>query len=366
MTTNDHSNTPPPAPLAYPPSCADEAGRQTPWSRRRFLASSLAAGGALFAGGAARAAAPAQAHAGKALISITLDLEMSRNFPRWEDTFWDYEKGNLNDDTKRYVVEASRRVRARGGIIHHFVVGRVFEQENVDWLKEVAAAGHPIGNHTYDHVYVLATKPEDIQFRFKRAPWLLAGRTPADVIRDNIEQTTVALKQRLGVEQAGFRTPGGFDNGLGGREDVQRLLLELGYKWISCQAPKVELGEPGGTPGKAVFDEIVRAQARAQPFVYPTGLIDVPMSPISDVAAFRNARWKLEHFLTAIRVGVEWAIENRAVYDFLAHPSVLYPSDPNFRAIDLICDLVERAGNRAAIVDLGTQATRARPLTARG
>ena len=136
------------------------------------------------------------------------------------------------------------------------------------------------------------------------------------------------------------------------------MLLELGFSWISCKAPKVDLGPPGTTPTRAVFDAILRAQPAAQPFVYPTGLIDIPMSPISDVAAFRNGRWKLEQFLEAIRIGVEWAIENRAVYDFLAHPSVLYPSDPEFKAIDLICELVKKAGSRAALVDLDTIAKR--------
>ena len=37
----------------------------------------------------------------KALIAITLDLEMSRNFPTWETTHWDYHKGDLNDDSKK-------------------------------------------------------------------------------------------------------------------------------------------------------------------------------------------------------------------------------------------------------------------------
>jgi hypothetical protein len=36
--------------------------------------------------------------------------------------------------------------------------------------------------------------------------------------------------------------------------------------------------------------------------------------------------------------------------------------DPEFKAIDLICDLVKKAGRRAAIVDLGTIAQRAKPL----
>ena len=43
---------------------------------------------------------------------------MSRNFPVWEEMRWDYEKGNLNDETKRYTVEACRRVKAHGGVLH--------------------------------------------------------------------------------------------------------------------------------------------------------------------------------------------------------------------------------------------------------
>lgn len=290
----------------------------------------------------------------KALIAITLDLEMARNFPRWDDLHWDYEKGNLNEEAKRYAVEAARRVKAHGGRIHFFAVGQVFEQENVDWLKELNQAGHPIGNHTYDHVYVLATKPEEIQYRFKRAPWLIEGKTPAQVIRENIQLCTDAMHARLGFRPAGFRTPGGFADGLNGRTDVQQMMLDLGFKWVSCKYPVHPYGNPGEAATKEVLDGIVKAQATAQPFVYPTGLIDVPMSPISDIGAFRNARWKLDDFLRAIRLGVEWAIEHRAVFDLLSHPSVLYPNDPEFKTFELVCDLVKQAGDRAAIVDLDT------------
>src|SRR5438094_7229583 len=142
-------------------------------SRRRFLVHSLGTGAAFLLGDVA--AAPNRnrdaADAKKALIAITLDLEMSRNFPTWETTHWDYEKGNLNAETKAYAVEAARRVKARGGRVHFFLLGRTLEQENVDWLKQLAADGHPIGNHTYDHVNIRATRAEDIQFRFQRSPW---------------------------------------------------------------------------------------------------------------------------------------------------------------------------------------------------
>jgi hypothetical protein len=78
---------------------------------------------------------------------------------------------------------------------------------------------------------------------------------------------------------------------------------------------------------------------------------------------FRTGRWRLDWFLKAVRLGVEWAIENRATFDFLGHPSCLYVTDPGFRAIDSICDLVRNAGNRAALVGLDSLAERARVRT---
>lgn len=329
-------------------------------TRRRVLATSVAAGmGYLFAR-APELDAQKKADADKALIAITLDLEMSRNFPTWESTEWDYEKGNLNDETKKYTAEACRRVKAAGGVLHCFAVGRVFEQDNIDWLKQIARAGHPIGNHTYDHVNVLATKPEDIQFRFRRAPWLIAGKEPKDVIRDNIRLTTAALKARVGVGPAGFRTPGGFANGLADRPDIQKMLADLGFSWVSSKYPAHPMSAPGAEPGQAIFDGIIKAQSEAQPFVYPKGLIEVPMSPVSDIGAFRGGRWKLAWFLKAIKLAVEWAIDNQAAFDFLGHPSCLYVTDPEFQTIDLICELVKKAGPRAALVDLDTIARRAK------
>jgi peptidoglycan/xylan/chitin deacetylase (PgdA/CDA1 family) len=295
---------------------------------------------------------------GKALIAVTLDLEMSANFPKWEDVHWNYEKGNLNDETKKYTLEACKRVKAHGGVLHCFAVGRVFEQENVDWLKEIAKTGHPIGNHTYDHVNVKAAAPKDLQFRFNRSPWLIEGQTPLQVIAENIRLTSAALKTRVGVDAAGFRTPGGFTNGLEDRPQVRKLLLDQGFAWVSSMYPSHPALKDGVEPTEEVYQALVKATQKAQPFAYPDGLIEIPMSAPSDIGAFRTGRWKLEWFLEAIRRGVEWAIENRAIFDFLGHPSCLYVVDPEFKTIELICNLVKKAGDRAAIVGLDAIARR--------
>ena len=213
-------------------------------TRRHFLGATAVA--------AATGVARAQAGRDKALVAITLDLEMSRNFPTREEMHWDFEKGNLNAETKAYAVEACRRVKAAGGVLHCFAVGRVFEQEDVGWLKGIAEAGHPVGNHTYDHVNVLATRPEDIQYRFRRAPWLIAGRPPSGVIRDNVRLATAAMRARLGREPAGFRTPGGFEDGLRNRPDVRAMLRDQGFGWVSSLYPPHASPRPSEEPGAAV------------------------------------------------------------------------------------------------------------------
>jgi len=316
-------------------------------SRRRFLAASAASAASLLSTGAFSASRQKIAK-----IAITLDLEMSANFPNWEDTHWNFEKGNLNEATKSYALEAGQRVRQFGGHIHYFCVGRVLEQPDISWITQLAAEGHPIGNHTYDHVNLLATRTQDLQFRFQRSPWLIEGMTVEQAIRENIRLTTMALKQRADIDNRGFRTPGGFADGLNGREDLQQLLMDAGFRWVSSKYPGTLTGTPMQQPGPEVYADIVAKQSMAQPFVYPTGLIEIPMSPISDIGAFRTGRWKLEWFLDAIRVAMNWAIEHGAVFDFLAHPSCLVNTDPEFRSIELICSMVRDAGDKARLVTL--------------
>ena len=206
-------------------------------SRRRWLQSlafgslsALTAGSGAYAAphawavdGAARGASGvAESPRPRASIAITLDLEMSRNFPRRSDTHWDYEKGNLDAASRDYSTEVARRVHARGGRVHFFCVGRVLEQADVSWLQKIAEQGHPIGNHTYDHVNLLAGQLTELQYRFQRAPWLIEGQTVEQVLEENIRLTTLALQQRVNVTNSGFRTPGGFSNGLRGREYLQQ------------------------------------------------------------------------------------------------------------------------------------------------
>jgi hypothetical protein len=191
---------------------------------------------------------------------------------------------------------------------------------------------------------------------------LIEGQAIPDVIRNNIHMTTTALRSRVGIGPVGFRTPGGFAGGLRERKDVQRLLQGLGFWWVSSLYPEHPVGPARQEPTLETVQSIVQAQRRAQPFVYPSGLVEVPMSPISDIGAFRTGRWRLEWFLNVIQQALAWCIENAAVFDFLCHPSCMYVVDPEFRTIEMICAMIRRAGERAEIVTLDRIAQRWRPV----
>ena len=53
-----------------------------------------------------------------------------------------------------------------------------------------------------------------------------------------------------------------------------------------------------------------------------------------------------------MRLALDWVIRERAVFDFLSHPSCLGVVDPQFKAIDLICDKVEQSNGAAKLVTL--------------
>ncbi len=334
---------------------------ESPLNRRAFVGGAVAAAmGTAAVWGRGRNFVPER----KAKIAITLDLEMSRHYPKRGMMEWDYEKGNLDADTKRYAVEAGKIVKERGGLIHYFCVGRVLEQADVSWLTGLAAAGHPIGNHTYDHVNVKAKTPAECQFRFQRAPWLVRSKTVSQIVRENIEQCTLAMNERAGLAPNGFRTPGGFSNGLDDRTDLQAMLRDLGFKWVSSKYPFMSQGKPHEEPSPEFYASVRDALPLAQPYAYPNGLVEVPMSPISDVHAFRNLFWKRDWFLKAIRMAVQRAIEERATFDLLAHPSCLLVEDPHFETFKLICELVEQSRGKAEIVSLDALAVEAaRPKT---
>ena len=134
------------------------------------------------------------------------------------------------------------------------------------------------------------------------------------------------------------------------RPDLQQMLVDQGFRWVQSRYPIHPPVPKGQQPSRQLLESVVDVLPGAQPAVYDSGLIEIPMSPPTDIIAFRVANWTLENYLLSIQLGVEKAIREKLVYVHLFHLGSIAPSDPEFRSIDLLCKLVGDAGDQAKLV----------------
>ncbi len=104
---------------------------------------------------------------------------------------------------------------ARGIAATFFVVGEDFAADpgSRDLMRQLAASGHELANHSYSHWYDLARRP------------------PAEV-RDEIRRAHDSISQVAGAPVIGFRAPG-YDVS----PAMVETLLELGYQYDSSVFP---------------------------------------------------------------------------------------------------------------------------------
>lgn len=277
-------------------------------------------------------------------VQLSFDLEAVTNFPNWTD-FWNDRKGSIDDATKAYVGQINAVCQKYGAKAHYFLVGSLFEDRNIDYLKKTVAEGHAVGNHTYTHVSIKARETAHLAGIYTSCPWRAAGREAQQIIREEIQMTTSAIQSCLGVEPRGFRSPGGFPNGLQDAEDVQQMLREEGFWWVSTHyndvlmrtytknatvgdVPKVEFGEL-----QAAFR---RSERVLQPYRYESGLLELPLAGITDIVAWRRYRPDLGEWLRMLSDGVDYAHEHGLIFMLTTHPAVLASIDPFCQTIDVI------------------------------
>lgn len=269
-------------------------------------------------------------------LSLTYDIEMCTNFPVWEDV-WDHLKAAIDQTTKDYVAGLADIAAERGVKLQFFVLGGSFEDPDLDYLKRLVADGHALGNHTYRHVNVLAKTFPELQITYRNDPTLADGYDdPLAAKAGEIAETTRQMVEHLGVRPRGFRTPGGFQTGLAPVPEVQQVLLDQGFDYCSGQY-RLPLRE---NPTHADREDGVRwSVEHLQPYRYPTGLLEVPMTGISDIWAFRNQKISLDEFIALTSHGLRVAAEAGGCYSALMHPQVMAARDPDRQAIRALLDL---------------------------
>jgi len=108
-------------------------------------------------------------------------------------------------------------------------------------------------------------------------------------------------------------------------------LKELGFEWVSSLYPTQPLHHGNGKAECENYNEILATIIKAQPFRFPDGMLEIPMSPNSDIGAFRTGQWNLEWYLDTLKACLEKNIDKGLVFDFKAHLSCLYVLDTEIR-----------------------------------
>lgn len=130
--------------------------------------------------------------------------------------------------------------------------------QDVEYLREIIARGHAVDCHTYSH--------------------LPLNTAEVGLLEEELERSNHLLAERLGLTSTVLRGPGGYAEGLRGLPENQRVILDHGYRWVSCRyAPELRSGDR---------DAAVRNPSVDPPFAYDTGLIELPIQTWTDRSFF--------------------------------------------------------------------------------
>jgi peptidoglycan/xylan/chitin deacetylase (PgdA/CDA1 family) len=255
-------------------------------------------------------------------IALSYDLEMCAGYQPDR-----VNHGRILPEVQAYTLDLCAVAEAYGVRLHFFYVGNGFDQ-TFSCLEEILGRGHVLDSHTYTH---------------------LSLRTP-DVQRldEELALTNELFESRLGWTSTVLRAPGGYQEGLDGKEENQRVILKNGFRWVSSQMDRSYVREP---------EYVLQSPGREVPYRYPTGLVEILMQGMCDrhffewyrnvdPAAYEEWRatsggrpvaseWKapwtppsaLEEWLEYHRRAIDYAYERRLLWAPVWHPLTHYLHD---------------------------------------
>ncbi len=234
--------------------------------------------------------------------------------------------------------------------LQFFQIGNGLDaDQDVAYLEEILARGHEVDSHTYSHVPLIT---DDLA-----------------LLAEELARTNRLFEERLGHRSTVLRGPGGYAEGLRGRPENQRIILDNGFRWVS--------GEYSARLRSAERDGAVRNPSVDAPYAYDTGLIELPIQSWTDRHFFDTRlcvdkeayeAWRVEHGHQPVPAGwrcpwtapdalERWIEYNLAVVDFayerrlLAiicwHPYSHYLHDPEMRMLPALLEHCARKEKRA-------------------
>ena len=201
---------------------------------------------------------------------------------------------------------------AVGEVLSLFTCGRTLLHA-LDAVKAAAATGlFDVQQHTFSHVPF-----KDIEY--SAAPGVVAviPASPPVALREEVAFTSRLIREHIGHECVGIRTPFGYHRGLRDRPDLLEVLRETGIRYATSWGRNEQNDNP--TPW-------------VQPFAYEEegfpDILELPFQFWLDVVWFdRHGYDTGPQFLEALRGAVDEVVERDLVYGACFHDWVMLASD---------------------------------------
>lgn len=273
----------------------------------------------------------------RCVVALSYDLEMCGGYQPGKDPLRAH--GRIELSLQHYTLELCSIAEKYGVKLQFFVLGNGLEK-NIQYLKEIIRRGYFIDNHTYSHISLRSSNPNEIDLELKR--------------------TNMLLRNRLQTGSVILRAPMCFTNGLSGLENVQRIILHNGFKFVSSQADWEIC--------RKTDQEAASQSEYMRPFVYPTGLVEIPITGFMDRHFFEWSRnidpkryesWRikdsvkfpergfkppwtpddaLDQWIKYNKMAFDYAYDNRKIWTPVWHPASHYLHDPKNRTLETILE----------------------------
>ncbi|MDP7628489.1 MAG: polysaccharide deacetylase family protein [SAR202 cluster bacterium] len=270
-------------------------------------------------------------------VALTYDTDMAHGYSPLDNPGCHGRTAPFVADYMRRQMDDAERFDAR---LHFFKIVNGLE-EGCDYsvYREALARGHDVDCHTYSHLNLAYTDPEELDVDLRRANLL--------------------LQEKLEVEPFVLRGPGGYPPGALG-PDSRSVILRNGFSYVSGQGT-------GGMEYKDNPRDSAKDSGAHPPFRFLDGLVEIPFHGLTDrtfldtlvadddaLTEFRKqyahqpvpAGWRctwtvpnaLDRLISIQKSSVDYAYKHRLLLNFAQHPYSHYLHDPEHRYLTELLD----------------------------